>query len=85
MATLTITLPDDLADDIRALVAAGAYPDEGAVIADWLRGPEEPPELTAWLQREVPARLAALEAGKATLLTSDEVRAELDEWRAARR
>lgn len=80
MATLTITLPDDLADDIRAQVAAGDYPDESAVIADWLRGPE----VTAWLRREVPARLAALEAGTANLLAPEEVRTQLQEWRAAR-
>jgi Arc/MetJ-type ribon-helix-helix transcriptional regulator len=85
MATLTITLLDDLANDISALVAAGEYPNEDAVIANWLRPAEEPAEVTAWLKQEVPAQLAALDAGTEQLLTPDQFMAQLAEWRSALR
>ncbi|MEI6417596.1 MAG: type II toxin-antitoxin system ParD family antitoxin [Sphingomonadales bacterium] len=85
MATLTITLPDDLAETVRARVAAGDYPDEGAVIADLLRAHGEPADVTEWLRREVPARLATLGDGAQTLLGTDAVRMQLAEWRANRR
>ena len=85
MATLTITLPDDLAATLRARVAAGDYPDEGAVIAELLRDLDEPPEVTDWLQREVPKRLAALNSGMEPLFSSNELRAQLAEWRGAGR
>lgn len=84
MATLTITLPDDLAADIRARVAAGEYPDEGAVIADWLRGPEEPPEMLAQWHAEVAEIVDRLDAGLEPLLTLEEVMAELDQARRLR-
>jgi Arc/MetJ-type ribon-helix-helix transcriptional regulator len=81
MATLTITLPDDLAADIRALVATGEYADESAVIVDLLRDHAESPEMTAWLRRDVPKRLAAIDAGTAPLFNSSELRTQLAEWR----
>ncbi|MFZ4380961.1 MAG: hypothetical protein ACOYO0_03220 [Sandarakinorhabdus sp.] len=77
MATLTITLPDDLADDIRALVVAGAYPDEGAVIADWLRGPMGPAEVTAQWHADVAATVDRLDAGTEPTYTLEEVEAYL--------
>ena len=85
MATLTISLPDDLAETLRARVAAGDYPDESAVIADLLRAEPESPDVTAWLQHEVPKRLAAIDACTEQLFSSGEVRDQLANWRAQAR
>ncbi|WP_439547113.1 ribbon-helix-helix domain-containing protein [Sandarakinorhabdus sp.] len=84
MATLTITLPDDLAADIRARVAAGEYPDEGAVIADWLRGLDGSPAALAQWHAEVAEIVDRLDAGQEPLLTLEDVMAELDEARRLR-
>jgi Arc/MetJ-type ribon-helix-helix transcriptional regulator len=85
MATLTITLPDDLANDIRARVAAGAYPDESAAIADLLRDHVEPPEVTARWAAEVAAIVDRIDAGTEPLYSAEEVMAHLDASRRRRR
>lgn len=84
MATLTITLPDDLAATVRARVAAGEYPDEGAAIADALRANEELPEFSDAWRAEIAATVDRIDAGTEPLYTAEEVLAHLAEARRRR-
>jgi Arc/MetJ-type ribon-helix-helix transcriptional regulator len=84
MATFTITLPDDLAADIRARVAAGEYPDEGAVITDWLRLEIVARAKPEHWQAEVACIVDRIDAGTEPLYSADEVMAHLAEARRQR-
>jgi Arc/MetJ-type ribon-helix-helix transcriptional regulator len=85
MATLTITLPDDLTETLRARVAEAGYPDESALIADLLRDSAEPPEVTARWIAEVGAIVDRIDAGTEPLYSAEEVLAHLSESRHRRR
>jgi antitoxin ParD1/3/4 len=84
MATLTITLPDDLAATVRARVAAGDYPDESAVITDLLRAKAEEAEFSAAWASEIAATVDRLDAGTEPLYAADAVRAYLKQPRDQR-
>jgi antitoxin ParD1/3/4 len=80
---LSITLPKDMADAVKAKVAAGEYATESEVIRDGLR-----PLLARdravenWLRTEVAAAYDEVKAGGSRVVSSAEVRARLDSLHA---
>ena len=75
---LSITLPDDLAAQLRARVASGQYASESDVVAEALRTLEDREQcVEQWLRTEVVQAYDELEADAASGLTLDEVRESL--------
>lgn len=75
---MSITLPNEMADALRARVASGAYASESEVVRDGLRAlfaREEAVE--AWLRAEVVADYDALRTDPASATSSDDMRAHL--------
>jgi antitoxin ParD1/3/4 len=83
---LSITLPNEMAELVRAKVAAGEYATESEVIRDGLRAMlARDRAIGDWLRNEVAPAYDARKAGKLKMLTGDEVRASLKAKRAQRR
>ncbi len=75
---LSVTLPDDLADQIRAKVASGRFASESDVVIEALRTLEDREQtLEQWLRTEVVQAYDAMAADPARGLSLDEVRASL--------
>ncbi len=74
----SITLPNDMADAVKAKVAAGEYATESEVIRDALRVLiARDRAIDSWLQHEVAQAYDALKADPARALSVDQVRAML--------
>ena len=80
----TILLPAELAEEIARLVASGAYPDAGAVVAAGLEalGPSEA-EIETWLREEVLPVVDEMDRDPSRVLSAEQVRASLDARRKA--
>lgn len=75
---LSITLPHDMADALRAKVAAGEYATESEVIRDGLRVLlARDKAVEAWLRRDVGAAFDALKADPSRAVGASAVRARL--------
>jgi putative addiction module CopG family antidote len=75
---LSITLPNEMAAQVRARVASGEYASESEVIRDGLRAlSDRERALEKWLRTEVVATLDALEADPSRGRTLEQVRATL--------
>jgi antitoxin ParD1/3/4 len=75
---LSITLPDDLADQVRAKVASGQYASESAVVIEALRTLRDCEQtVEQWLRTEVVAAYDAMAGDPSRGLSLDEVRASL--------
>jgi len=75
---LSITLPNEMADAVKAKVRAGEYATESEVIRDGLRALlARDQAVENWLCREVGAAYDALKADPSRAVTSEEVRARL--------
>jgi putative addiction module CopG family antidote len=75
---LSITLPNEMAAQVRARVASGEYASESEVIRDGLRAlSDRERALEKWLRTEAVAALDALEADPSRGRTVDQVRARL--------
>jgi antitoxin ParD1/3/4 len=75
---LSVTLPDDLAAQVRAKVVSGEYASESDVIAEALRTLQDREQsVEQWLKTEVAAAYDALAADPSRGLSLDEVRASL--------
>lgn len=75
---LSVTLPDDLAEQVRARVASGHYASESDVVAEALRTLEDREQtLEQRLRTEVVAAYDAMAADPSRGLSLDEVRASL--------
>lgn len=75
---LSVTLPDDLAAQVRARVASGQYASESDVVVEALRALEDREQtLEQWLRTEVVAAYDALAADPSRGLSLDEVRSSL--------
>lgn len=82
---LSITLPNEMADALRARVASGAYATESEVIRDGLRALfAREQAVEAWLRDEVSGAYDALLAEPASAISADDVRARLAAQHAAR-
>ncbi|HYG49240.1 MAG TPA: type II toxin-antitoxin system ParD family antitoxin [Allosphingosinicella sp.] len=75
---LNITLPGDLADQLRARVESGQYASESDVVIEALRTLDDREQtLEQWLRTEVAAAYDAMAADPSRGLSLDEVRASL--------
>ncbi|MFL6856320.1 MAG: type II toxin-antitoxin system ParD family antitoxin [Allosphingosinicella sp.] len=75
---LSVTLPDDLAAQVRAKVVSGEYGSESDVIAEALRTLQDREQsVEQWLRTEVAAAYDALAADPSRGLSLEEVRASL--------
>lgn len=75
---LIVTLPDDLADGVRAKVASGQYATESDVVIEALRTLQDREQtVEQWLRTEVVQAYDELEADPASGVSLDEVRESL--------
>lgn len=75
---LSITLPHDMADAVRAKVASGEYATESEVIRDGLRALlARDQAIERWLRDEVAAAYDALKAAPGRAVSAAQVRARL--------
>lgn len=75
----SITLPNEMADIIKAKVAAGEYATESEVIRDGLRAMmARDRAVDNWLKQEVAPAYDALKADPARAVTADQLRATLE-------
>jgi antitoxin ParD1/3/4 len=75
---LSITLPNDMADIVKAKVRTGEYATESEVIRDGLRALlARDRAVESWLQQQVGPALDALKADPSRAVTADQVRARL--------
>lgn len=75
----SITLPNDMADAVRAKVAAGEYATESEVIRDGLRVLiARDRAVEGWLRGEVVAAYDKLKAEPSRVVSVERVRARLD-------
>jgi hypothetical protein len=79
MAEVTVTLRGKTAEKLLRMVEEQQYSGVEEAIADALEAnePFDDPELEAWLQGEVAARLKAYEDGEDPGITTKELRARL--------
>ena len=74
----SITLPHEMADAVRAKVAAGEYATESEVIRDGLRALiARDRAVETWLTTQVGPAYDALKADPSRAVTADQVRARL--------
>lgn len=75
---LSITLPLDVAEAIKAKVRAGEYASESEVIRDGLRVLlERDDHLNSWLSEEVGPACDAIRADPSRAVAADDIRARL--------
>ncbi len=75
---MSITLPNDVADAVRAKVRAGEYASESEVIRDGLRAlMARDRAVESWLQDQVGPAYDALKADPSSAVTADQLRARL--------
>lgn len=82
---LSITLPNDMADMVKAKVEAGEYASESEVIRDGLRIlAARDRAVEAWLREQVVPAAKALKANPGRAQTAEQVRANLARRRQMR-
>jgi putative addiction module CopG family antidote len=75
---MSITLPKDMADAVKAKVRAGEYASESEVIRDGLRAlMARDRAVESWLHNQVGRAYDALKADPSRAVAADEVRARL--------
>jgi putative addiction module CopG family antidote len=83
---LSITLPNDMADMVKAKVRTGEYASESEVIRDGLRAlMARDRAVESWLHNQVGPAYDALKADPSRAVTADQVRARLATERAKTR
>lgn len=81
----SITLPNEMAEAVKAKVASGEYATESEVIREGLRSlMARDRAIERWLHSEVAAAYDELKADPSKALTPDQVRASLAEARKQR-
>jgi antitoxin ParD1/3/4 len=74
----SITLPNEMAEAVRAKVAAGEYATESEVIRDGLRALlARDRAVEDWLRRDVAKAYDSLKGGRSTPVSIDRVKARL--------
>jgi putative addiction module CopG family antidote len=77
---LSITLPNDMAEAVKAKVAGGEYATESEVIREGLRSLlARDRAVERWLHTEVAAAYDELEADSSKALSLDQVRSSLED------
>ena len=80
---MSITLPNEMADAVKAKVRKGEYASESEVIRDGLRAlMERDRAVESWLHQQVGPAHDALRADPSRAVTADQVRARLAAERA---
>lgn len=80
---LSITLPNEMAEAVKAKVTAGEYATESEVIRDGLRAlMARDRAMQSWLRDQVGPAYDALKADPSRAVTADQVRARLAAERA---
>jgi putative addiction module CopG family antidote len=75
---LSITLPNEMVDVVKAKVRAGEYASESEVIRDGLRALlARDRAVESWLREQVGPAYDALKADPARAVTADQIRARL--------
>lgn len=75
---LSVTLPNEMADQVRAKVASGEYASESEVIREGLRALQaQNRAVEQWLRTDVVAIYDAMEADPARARSGSDVRASL--------
>ena len=75
---MSITLPNDMADAVKAKVKAGEYASESEVIRDGLRAlMARDRAIESWLQSQVGPAYDALVADPARAVSAEQIRARL--------
>jgi len=75
---LSITLPNEMADVVKAKVQAGEYATESEVIRDGLRALlARDRAIESWLHHQIGPAYDALKADPSRAVTADQVRARL--------
>jgi antitoxin ParD1/3/4 len=75
---LSITLPDEMADLVRAKVESGEYASESEVIREGLRALQlHERAIESWLREQVTVAYDALKADPSRVVSVEEVRASL--------
>lgn len=75
---MSVTLPHEMADMVRAKVASGEYASESEVIREGLRAlGARDRAVEAWLRNQVASAYDRLLADPASALSADEIRARL--------
>ncbi len=83
---MSITLPVEMADSVRAKVASGDYASESEVIREGLRALEARDEaVERWLRTEVVATYDEMKAHPERGIPAEEVRANIERLYAERR
>lgn len=83
---MSITLPNEMADAVKAKVRAGEYASESEVIRDGLRVlMARDRAVESWLHDQVGPAYDALKADPSRAVTADQVRARLAAEHAKRR
>ncbi|KWK77704.1 type II toxin-antitoxin system ParD family antitoxin [Burkholderia ubonensis] len=83
---MSITLPNEMADNVRQRVASGAYATESEVIRDALRAlAARDCAIDAWLRETVVPAADALDAEPSRALSAADVRASLAKRRTSSR
>ena len=82
---LSITLPTEMADAVKAKVQAGEYASESEVVRDGLRAlMARDRAVESWLRQQVGPAHDALKADPTRAVTPDQVQARLDAEHAKR-
>jgi putative addiction module CopG family antidote len=82
---LSVTLPKEMAAQVKAKVASGEYASESEVIRDGLRALQSRDKaIEDWLRNEVIPDYEALKADPSTGVSLEDVRASIAELHAAR-
>jgi len=77
---MSVTLPSDVADNVRAKVEAGAYASESDVVREGLRALQvRDRAVERWLREDVAAAYDAMMADPSRAISSDELKAFLAE------
>lgn len=75
---LSITLPNDMADQVRAKVKSGEYASESEVVREGLRALQAREKaLEDWLRGSVVPAFEALESDPSRALSTEDIRASL--------
>ena len=83
---MSITLPNDMADAVKAKVRSGEYASESEVIRDGLRSlMARDRAVESWLQNQVGPAYDALKANPSRAVTADQIRARLAAEHAKKR
>jgi antitoxin ParD1/3/4 len=83
--SITISLPEDMAELVEKKIASGEFADESEVVTEGLRYlADHDAEIEQWLRDEVVPTIKAHDADPSRGRTIDETRKELDEYMRTR-